>query len=321
MKRKNQKNEWRFIMKKKVMRNKIAVVTAAIMMCNQMFCAGVTIGTQSEEMLRVEKAVKKSTETEEIRKMAEESKKTSEYIVQAENAEAWNQVMEEKQEDIVEEENTEELKEQQMVVLELTEEEAQILRENKDVAFAEENVSFTASASNSKNNADKAKTMEGKNKKALKNQLKKDTDSREQQWYLDAIHLPKKTKGKDKIRVAVLDSGISFSTDIDVKEHVCINEENQVDNVMFADATGHGTALAGIIGAKDNGEGIRGIYPEAELYSIQVLDENNQTTLSQVNCRRVLKIYWILTEEIQIMMAQKEKRILYIKEYVMTKRI
>ncbi len=90
---------------------------------------------------------------------------------------------------------------------------------------------------------------------------------------------------------------------------------------MFADATGHGTALAGIIGTKDNGEGIRGIYPEAELYSIQVLDENNQTTLSQVNCRRVLKIYWILTEEIQIMMAQKEKRILYIKEYVMTKRI
>ncbi len=256
-------------MKKKVMTNKIAVVTAAIMMCNQMFCAGVTIGTQSEETLRVEKAVKKLTETDEIRKRledAEESGKTSEYIVQAENAEAWNQVMEEKQEDIVEEENTEGLKEQQMTVLELTEEEAQILRENKDVAFVEENVSFTASASNSKNNADKAKTVEGKNKKALKNQLKKDTDSREQQWYLDAVHLPKKTKGEDKIRVGVLDSGISFSTDIDVKEHVCINEENQVDNVMFADATGHGTALAGIIGAKDNGEGICGIYPEAELY-------------------------------------------------------
>ena len=199
------------------------------MMCNQMFCAGVTIGTQSEEMLRVEKAVKKSTETEEIRKMAadaEKSGKTSEYIVQAENVKTWNLVMEEKQQDIVEEENTEELKEQQMVVLELTEEEAQILRENKDVAFAEENVSFTASASNSKNNADKAKTMEGKNKKALKNQLKKDTDSREQQWYLDAIHLPKKTKGKDKIRVAVSDSGISFSTDIDVKKHMCINEEH-----------------------------------------------------------------------------------------------
>ncbi len=287
-------------MKKKVMRNKIAVVTAAIMMCNQMFCAGVTIGTQSEETLRVEKAVKKLTETDEIRKRledAEESGKTSEYIVQAENAEAWNQVMEEKQEDIVEEENTEELKEQQMVVLELTEEEAQVLSENKGVAFVEENVLFTASAGKSKKNTSKVKPVAGKYKKALKSQFKQeDTDSREQQWYLDVVHLPKKTKGKDKIRVAVLDSGISFSTDIDVKEHVCINEENQVDNVMFADATGHGTALAGIIGAKDNGEGIRGIYPEAELYSIQVLDENNQTTLSQV----IAGIYQAMEEDCRI---------------------
>ncbi len=32
-------------MEKKVMRNKIAVVTVAVMMCNQMFCAGVTINT------------------------------------------------------------------------------------------------------------------------------------------------------------------------------------------------------------------------------------------------------------------------------------
>lgn len=248
-------------MKRNYMRNKIAIVTAAVMMCNQMFGAGVTIGAQSEETLQSEKVAQALTETA----------KTSEYIVQAENVKTLNQVMEEKQEDIVEEEHTEELEEQKMVVLELTEEEAKDLSESRDISFVEENVSFTASA--------------GKNNKTLKKKLKEknqDTDCRKEQWYLDAIHLPEKTKGKDEIKIAVLDSGISFSTDIDVTEHISINEENQVDNVMFADATGHGTALAGIIGAKDNGEGIRGIYPNASLYSIQVLDENNQTTLSQV---------------------------------------
>ena len=198
-------------MKRNHMRNKIAIVTAAVMLCNQMFSPGVTIGAQSEKNLKEVKAAQELTETE----------KTSEYIVQAENVKTLNQVMEEKQEDIVEDENTEELEEQQIVVLELTEEEAQALSESKDIAFVEENVSFTASA--------------GKNNKTLKKKLKeknKDTDCRKEQWYLDAVHVPQKTKGKDEIKIAVLDSGISFSTDIDVTEHISINEENQVDNVM-----------------------------------------------------------------------------------------
>ena len=201
------------------------------MMCNQMFCAGVTMDSPLKKSLQEVKAEQKLAETEEIRKMAadaEKSGKTSEYIVQAENVKTWNLVMEEKQQDIVEEENTEELKEQQMLVLELTEKEAQVLSENKDVAFVEENVLFTASSNEGKKNSDNSRVNTiHKNKKALKKNLKqKGTDSREQQWYLDAIHLPKKKKGKDRIRVAVLDSGISFSTDIDVKKHMCINEEH-----------------------------------------------------------------------------------------------
>ena len=40
--------------------------------------------------------------------------------------------------------------------------------------------------------------------------------------------------------------------------------------------------MAGMIGAQDNGAGIKGINPDAEIYSIQILDENNQSTLGQV---------------------------------------
>jgi len=40
--------------------------------------------------------------------------------------------------------------------------------------------------------------------------------------------------------------------------------------------------MAGMIGAQDNGVGIKGMNPDAEIYSIQILDENNQSTLGQV---------------------------------------
>ena len=98
---------------------------------------------------------------------------------------------------------------------------------------------------------------------------------------MEAIHLPQTAENTDIIRTAVLDSGVSYSTDLDIAENIGINDAGETDNVMFDDATGHGTGVAGIIGAQDNEEGIRGIHPEAEIYSIRILNENNQTTLSQ----------------------------------------
>ena len=88
-------------------------------------------------------------------------------------------------------------------------------------------------------------------------------------------------KNEDIIRVAVLDSGVSYSTDLDIEENISVNDVGNTVNIMFDDATGHGTGMAGIIGAEDNEKGIRGIHPEAEIYSIRILDENNQATLSQ----------------------------------------
>lgn len=48
------------------------------------------------------------------------------------------------------------------------------------------------------------------------------------------------------------------------------------------DGTGHGNSVAGLIAAKENGEGITGVNPGAALYSIRVLDNNNTAPISRI---------------------------------------
>jgi hypothetical protein len=50
------------------------------------------------------------------------------------------------------------------------------------------------------------------------------------------------------------------------------------------DGSGHGTHVAGIIGAKDNDRGIVGVAPGARLWSVKVLGANNAGTVSSIIC-------------------------------------
>ena len=161
----------------------------------------------------------------------------------------------------------EDLKDQNIAVLELTEEEVEELERRSDVIAVEEDIILTANGSGLEG------VREYKRERAI--------DRREDQWNLEAVHLPQAIENTDIVRTAVLDSGISYSSDLDIKENISINDVGNTVNVIFDDATGHGTGIAGMIGAKDNEKGIRGIHPEAEIYSIRILDENNQATLSQ----------------------------------------
>lgn len=63
--------------------------------------------------------------------------------------------------------------------------------------------------------------------------------------------------------------------------------EGDVAPWYFEDMTGHGTSIAGIINY---------IAPEADLYSVKVLDGNNVTSLSKV----VSGIYWCIDNDIDI---------------------
>ncbi len=84
-----------------------------------------------------------------------------------------------------------------------------------------------------------------------------------------------------KIKVAVIDSGINFNTDLPVavRKNFIPGEER---SVLYEDMSGHGTAVAGIIAALDNDEGITGINPRVELYSARVLDENLEAPAGRI---------------------------------------
>jgi subtilisin family serine protease len=73
------------------------------------------------------------------------------------------------------------------------------------------------------------------------------------------------------VKVAVLDCGVSGHEDVNVVDN--INKASASSSTD--DVWGHGTHVAGIIGAtKDNGKGGAGVAPDAELYNIKVLGDD-----------------------------------------------
>lgn len=87
----------------------------------------------------------------------------------------------------------------------------------------------------------------------------------------DQVH---KTQRGSSVNIAVLDSGIR-------KTHPALRENlkggiNVVpdNSTPWTDYTGHGTHIAGIIGARKNEQGIAGVAPGTNLYSVRVLSRN-----------------------------------------------
>ncbi|MDQ0216906.1 subtilisin [Oikeobacillus pervagus] len=82
-----------------------------------------------------------------------------------------------------------------------------------------------------------------------------------------------KTKYTGKgVKIAILDSGIDIShEDLSIKDEVSfLNTEDT------SYSTGHGTHVAGIIGAKPTNNGsVEGIAPETDLFSIKILNERD----------------------------------------------
>lgn len=138
-------------------------------------------------------------------------------------------------------------------------------------------------------------------KGASKDEAAKDSgDEAEQtEWNLQAINFDDTDYREDrdnKVKVALIDSGVDLFNDIDVKESINLipGEENIMP--LFWDISGHGTSIAGVIAAKDNGEGITGINPNVELYSARVLDEDKSAPVSRV----VEAIYWAIEKKVNI---------------------
>jgi subtilisin family serine protease len=103
------------------------------------------------------------------------------------------------------------------------------------------------------------------------------------QWDMDQIHAPVARMiepGKHSVVVGVLDSGVD-DTMPDLQGRVdhsrsttCIGGVSNPDPSLWSqDIIGHGSHVAGIIGAAINGKGIAGIAPNATLASVKVTDD------------------------------------------------
>ena len=82
------------------------------------------------------------------------------------------------------------------------------------------------------------------------------------------------------VNVAVLDTGIDLAN----ADLNATNGTNCVGSGNAQDDNGHGTNVAGIIAAKDQGAGVVGVAPGTKLYAVKVLGKNGSGTLSQILC-------------------------------------
>lgn len=97
----------------------------------------------------------------------------------------------------------------------------------------------------------------------------------------------------------MLDSGIDYSSNVEVKESIDLTDEYEDRNPIFEDVSGHGTAVAGILASDptQNEEGydfnniylkklstekVSGVNPYIQLYSAEILDDNNETTVDRM---------------------------------------
>jgi subtilisin family serine protease len=86
-------------------------------------------------------------------------------------------------------------------------------------------------------------------------------------------------RGSVNVDVAVIDTGIdSTHPDLNVVGGTsCVGGTPQ-------DANGHGTHVAGIIAAKDDGAGVVGVAPGARLWAVRVLGADGSGSLSNIVC-------------------------------------
>ena len=94
--------------------------------------------------------------------------------------------------------------------------------------------------------------------------------------------------GASAAAVAVLDTGI----DLGHPDLVARAGPNCVGSGPPEDDDGHGTQVAGVIGARNDGNGLVGVAPGTEVYAVKVLDSAGYGTPSQIICG----IDWIVVQ-------------------------
>ncbi len=144
------------------------------------------------------------------------------------------------------------------------------LKKNPNIAYVEENIKFS---------------IVGNDVKVLNKVETKSTGTvvpaEESQWDIQAMKVSNAWKegvtGKG-VKVAVIDSGIANHAELNI-----VGGVSTVDyTTSYNDDNGHGTHVAGSIGAKRDGRGLVGVAPEANLYAVKAMDQTGSGTLQDI---------------------------------------
>ena len=111
----------------------------------------------------------------------------------------------------------------------------------------------------------------------------------EAEWNMKMVHADEVAEehGSMPVKVAVLDSGVEFLAGVSVEKSINLVKSEQELPYYMNDMTGHGTAIADII---------HRVCPEAQIYSVKVMDAQNRGRLSDI----VAGIYWCIEQDVDI---------------------
>lgn len=215
----------------------------------------------------------------------ENSENRVNYLVVAKNESSYNVINQEYKTEFCEDKTVS----ADSMVLSLTESEAESIEEYAGTEYIEKDILFNES------------TEDDSTEDLLSDFLGIDTEEAEE-VYPDNILMVNgddvNIDSEENIVVGILDSGIANHDDLNVTKRVCLIPDMHVDNNLFSyDLSGHGTGVAGVIGAKNNDKGIIGIYENVELYSIQVLTPTGQAPLSRI----VAGIDWAIENGVDVL--------------------
>jgi subtilisin family serine protease len=155
----------------------------------------------------------------------------------------------------------------------LEEKDIQQLEQNPNIAYIEDNITFRLAEGGMQVLDDVRAAQTTGDSIAV--------SPEESQWDLQAVQAPAAWNeghtGKG-IKVAVIDSGISAHPDLAIAGGVSTVGYTE----SYEDDNGHGTHVAGTIGAMRDGSGMVGVAPDVSLYAVKAMDNNGEGTLQDI---------------------------------------
>ena len=103
----------------------------------------------------------------------------------------------------------------------------------------------------------------------------------------------------DGINVAIVDTGIDY-THPELKDHYQGGFNAVTGTNDPRDDDGHGTHVAGIIGAADNGIGVVGVAPNVKLWSAKVLAPDGNGKATGSNSQIASGLNWVLSKKTEL---------------------